>query len=372
MDFSMSADQASLRDLAREVFRDRGAPELLAKAEAEGAFFDAHGWSALVRTELLGVAIPASYGGADLGFFELCLVLEQQGAHVVPVPLFATAVLGALPITHFGAESLKARWLPQVAQGKAVLTAALAEVRNDTPERPDTRAHATADGRWRLTGEKVSVSAGMRAELMLVSATCDDGSARLFAVETDAPGVRRVQQVTSNGEPLAQVVFDGVEVDAAAALPPEALPFLLEHARVAQCALALGLCERAMRLTAKYTTERQQFERPIATFQAVAHRAADQYVDVETLRLAFLRAAWQLSAGRDARTDAAVARIFAANALHRVLTAAQHLHGGMGFDRDYPLYRYYLWGKCLETSLGSAASETARLGRMLADAVPRA
>ena len=372
MDFSMSADQASLRDLAREVFRDRGAPELLAKAEADGAFFDAAGWSALARTELLGVAIPANYGGADLGFFELCLVLEQQGAHVVPVPLFATAVLGALPIAHFGSASLKATWLPRVVKGQAVLTAALAEQRNDTPERPVTRATAEADGGWRLTGEKVSVSAGMRADLMLVSATGDDGEARLFAVETDAPGVRRVRQVTSNGEPLAQVLLDGVRVEADVVLPAAALPFLLEHARVAQCALALGLCERAMRLTAKYTTERQQFERPIATFQAVAHRAADQYVDVETLRLAFLRAAWQLSAGRDARQDAAVARIFASNALHRVLTAAQHLHGGMGFDRDYPLYRYYLWGKCLETSLGSAASETARLGRMLADAAPRA
>ena len=134
MDFSMSADQASLRDLAREVFRDRGAPELLAKAEADGAFFDAAGWSALARTELLGVAIPANYGGADLGFFELCLVLEQQGAHVVPVPLFATAVLGALPIAHFGSASLKATWLPRVVKGQAVLTAALAEQEEEEEE----------------------------------------------------------------------------------------------------------------------------------------------------------------------------------------------------------------------------------------------
>jgi alkylation response protein AidB-like acyl-CoA dehydrogenase len=132
------------------------------------------------------------------------------------------------------------------------------------------------------------------------------------------------------------------------------------------CALELGVTARALRMTAEYTTGRQQFDRPIATFQAVAQRAADAYIDVESIRLTTWQAAWQLSEGREAASAVALAKWAAADAGHRVVYAAQHLHGGIGFDKDYPLYRYYLWSKQLELSLGAASHQLVRLGEELA------
>jgi alkylation response protein AidB-like acyl-CoA dehydrogenase len=144
------------------------------------------------------------------------------------------------------------------------------------------------------------------------------------------------------------------------------LDWLVARATVALCAMELGVAERALRMTASYTATREQFERPIATFQAVSQRAADAYVDVEAIRVATWQAAWQLSAGLPALEAISTAKYFAAASGHRVVFAAQHLHGGMGFDLEYPLHRYYLWSKEIELTLGSASVHLAKLGKALA------
>ncbi len=146
----------------------------------------------------------------------------------------------------------------------------------------------------------------------------------------------------------------------------EVLSWLLPRATVALCAMELGVAGRALAMTASYTSTRQQFERPIATFQAVSQRAADAFVDVESIRVATWQAAWRLSAGKPAEEAVSVAKFFAAEAGARVVYAAQHLHGGMGFDVEYPLYRYYLMSKQIELTLGSASVHVARLGRAFA------
>jgi alkylation response protein AidB-like acyl-CoA dehydrogenase len=147
----------------------------------------------------------------------------------------------------------------------------------------------------------------------------------------------------------------------------EIVEYALDRTQLGQCALELGIARRALILTAKYATERHQFGRPIGTFQAVAQRAGDAYIDVETIRLTLFRAAWLLDAGRDARAEIAVAKMIAAEAGHRVVCAAQHIHAGIGFDRDYPLYRYFLASKQNEFAYGSASYHRARLGRMIVE-----
>ena len=126
------------------------------------------------------------------------------------------------------------------------------------------------------------------------------------------------------------------------------------------------MAERALRMTATYTSSRKQFDRPIATFQAVAQRAADAFIDVEAIRLTMWKAAFLVDAGLPATASVAVAKFWAAEAGHRVVYAAQHLHGGMGFDTDYPLYRHYLWSRQIELTLGSAPTHLARLGAAIA------
>jgi alkylation response protein AidB-like acyl-CoA dehydrogenase len=139
-----------------------------------------------------------------------------------------------------------------------------------------------------------------------------------------------------------------------------------ERAAVGYCALQVGLSERALRMTAEYTSGRIQFDRPLATFQAVQQRAADAYVDVEAMRVTMWHAAWRLGEGLPAADEVAVAKFWASEGGQRVAAATQHLHGGMGVDMDYPLHRFTFWSKQLELALGGANRQLARVGRSMA------
>jgi len=140
-----------------------------------------------------------------------------------------------------------------------------------------------------------------------------------------------------------------------------------ERATAALCCVALGVCEQALALTSDYTKNRKQFDQPIAMFQAVGQRLADAYIDVEAIRLTAWQAAWRLASGLPAAAQVAVAKFWAAEAGQRVVHTAQHLHGGIGVDRDYPLHRYFLYAKQLELALGGTTTQLRRIGRMLAD-----
>jgi len=166
-------------------------------------------------------------------------------------------------------------------------------------------------------------------------------------------------------------VLDGVRVGASDVLAgPESgadvLRWMIERATVGLCAVQLGVTEKALRMTAEYTTTRIQFDRPIAHFQAVAQRAADAYIDVEGIRLTLWQAAYLLDAGRPAATEVEVAKFWASDGGHRVAHAAAPLHGGVGVDVDYPLHRYFLWAKKIELSLGASTQQLLRIGRSLA------
>jgi acyl-CoA dehydrogenase len=146
----------------------------------------------------------------------------------------------------------------------------------------------------------------------------------------------------------------------------EAVTSMVQHGTVGLCAQQLGVVGRALELTAAYTKERIQFDRPIATFQAVGQRAADAYIDVEAVRLTLWQAAWRLAEGLPAATEVEVAKFWAAEAGHRVAHTAVHLHGGTGVDIDYPLHRYFIAAKALEFALGGSTDQLLRIGASLA------
>jgi alkylation response protein AidB-like acyl-CoA dehydrogenase len=365
MDFGFSEEQLALQDLAKKIFRGLATVESLAEVEAEGEGIHRVVWEGLGKAQMLGLALPEDVGGGGLGMIELCLLVEQAGDSVCPVPLLPTLTMAALPIAKFGTPSQRQALLPPVVRGESVLTAALVESADPVL--------ATRDGDgWVLSGTKECVPALHLATCVLVPARTGPNTVGVFLVDPKASGVTIARQVGTNGEQLGHLELASVRVSSGAVLgdPAEGaaiVDFALERTYVGQCALELGIARHALILTAKYTTERHQFGRPIATFQAVAQRAGDAYIDVETIRLTLFRAAWLLDQGRDARHEIAVAKLVAAEAGHRVVCAAQHLHGGIGFDRDYPLYRYFLASKQNEFTLGSAAFHVARLGRMIAN-----
>lgn len=363
MDFSLSEDQQAIADLAQQILEDGASHERQREIERSGGpRFDRELWQQVAKAGLLGTPVPEAHGGAGLGFLEVAAILEHVGRTTAPIPILETLVLGALPVARFGSEAQQAAWLPGVASGEAVLSAALT---GDAP----VQAEADGDG-WRLSGTRLFVPSGATADAVLVPAETPGGSA-LFVVARGVPGLAAEPLLTTSGQPEAKLELDGVP-----ATRQDLLGGLGEGARIGEwirlratsavCMVALGACEAALELTSDYVKTRKQFDQPIAMFQAVGHRAADAYVDTEAIRLTAWQAAWRIGAGLDAAEQVAVAKFYAAEAGKRVVHAAQHLHGGVGVDREYPLHRYFLYARHLELTLGGGTPHLLELGRLLA------
>ncbi len=364
MDFALTEEQQAIVGLAAQILSDRCTQEHLKEVEAGADWFDRDTWNELAKAELLGICLPESVGGGGFGFLEACLLLQEAGRNVAPMPLWTTLV-GALAVAEFGGEELRGRLLPGAIDGTGPLALALVESGADL-RAPELTARADGDGVV-LDGTKTLVTGATVAAAILVSATAADGTGRVYAVAPDAPGVTIERQDTFNHEPTSVVTFDGVRVGAGDELAGAGvLGWIVDRAIVAVCALAAGVAEGGMKITAGYVTTRQQFDRPIGSFQAVGHRMADCYVDVEAMKLTMLLAASQLADGKPSDKEVAVAKYWAAYGGSRVGHAGLHLHGGISIDLDYPIHRHFLWAKRLEFTLDAAAPQLARLGSLLA------
>ncbi len=371
MDFNFTDDQNAIRELAYQIFTDRATDEFLLEFSRTDDTYDDALWRTLAEQGLLGVAVPEAYGGSGLGLVELCLVLEEQGRRVAPVPLHSSLVLGGLPIAEFGKEEQKKRYLGALASGEAKFSAAIAEVGMNPAIQTGVTAVHGAEG-WVLDGERAAVPDGAVADFILVPAEDPDGNSLVFVVDTSIPGVAlRGVDIGLSGERAAHLVLEHMTVADDALLGDvgqgdEILDWLLQRANIGHCALQVGVTEEAMKRTAAYITERQQFGIPLGSFQALAMRMADSYIDVEGIRSTYWLALWRLSEGLDARAEVRIAKWWACDAAHRVVSTAQHLHGGMGADVEYPIHRFFLMAKLISFSLGNASQQLEQLGQLLA------
>ncbi|GIE85882.1 acyl-CoA dehydrogenase family protein [Actinoplanes regularis] len=300
MDFTLSDEARELAALTRELAAS-GRPL----------------WPALAEAGVLAAALPKRAGGEGYGLIEQCAILVELGRAAATVPYLPSIVAAAATLARFGTDDQVASWAAPAGQGRLVLTAA------PTPGAP--------------------VPAADQAALVLVP----DGSDVLL-VRTDDPAVTVRPQRVDGGPGAGLVHFAGAETPRLAG----AAAWLAAHATVGACAAQLGVVERALEMTAGYARSRIQFGRPIGSFQAVSQRLADAYIDVEALRLALWQAAWSPGA-----PEVATAGFWAAEAGHRVLHAAVHVHGGVGLDIDYPLHRYFLAAKHHEFLLGGATGQ---------------
>jgi 3-oxocholest-4-en-26-oyl-CoA dehydrogenase beta subunit len=366
MDFTFTEEQETISKLARQLFERRASPERLTELEAGDSRYDAALWKELAAVDLLGTGLPESVGGTGGGFVELGVLLAEVGWSVAPAPAYSTLLLGADPIARHGSPEQQRRFLPGVIDATRILTAGLQEPGRSDPTSPATTARR--DGaNWRLDGTKELVPAAQLADTALIPASIDDGTTcdvGLFLLATDAPGVDIRPVTTTTGEPHADIFLDGAIVSAADRLegPGDMVSSLYTRALVGLCAIQLGVSDRALRMAAEYATGREQFGRPIGSFQAVQQRMADGFIDVEAIRWTTWHAAWLIAQGRPADRAARIAKFWAAEAGARVAATTQHVHGGIGIDTTYPLHRYFLWAKQNELTLGSASQQLAHLG----------
>jgi 3-oxocholest-4-en-26-oyl-CoA dehydrogenase beta subunit len=367
MDFSLTENQQELTALTGQILGDRMTLQHLKAVERSDDGFDRDTWSELAKANLLGIALPEAHGGLDFGFLDLCLVLQEVGRHVAPIPVVPCLVSAALPIAQFGSDEQQAL-LDGIVSGSAILTAALTELLTPV-DVPTTTATADGDG-WRINGVKTCVPYLHVASHVLVPASVGDEIA-IFLVPTDAAGITSERQETENHEPQFHVELSDVRVGADALLGEiargrEILDWTVARTTVALCAIVSGVADRATRLTAQYSIDRKQFDRQIATFQAVGQRMAECFIDSQGIELTMLQAATHLDEGRLVPLEVGTAKFWAAEGGSRIGHAALHVHGGISIDVDYPIHRYFLWIKQIEFTLGSATPQLLAVGRELA------
>ncbi|HXZ64237.1 MAG TPA: acyl-CoA dehydrogenase family protein [Streptosporangiaceae bacterium] len=367
MDFTPAPAQDELAGLARQILTDLVTPDRLRGLDGSDTRFDRAVWAELAKAGVLAAGLPEAAGGAGLGLLEQCSVLVEVGRTVAPVPYLASIVLGASAVATFGTAEQCRRWAVPAGQGDLILAAALAEDGSDDPAGPATTGRETHGG-WLLAGTKTNVVAGTTADLLLVPASTP-GGVGVFVVAPDEPGVSiQVQRVTG-GDGTAQVTLADAFVPAdrrLSDLGSTAASWLADRGTVGLCALQLGVTERALELTSAYARSREQFGKPIGSFQAVSQRLADGYVDVEGIRLTLWQAAWRLAEGLPAGPELATAKFWAAEGGHRVAHTAVHVHGGVGIDTDGDVHRYYVAAAFHEFALGGATAQLRRIGAALA------
>ncbi|MBL1077503.1 acyl-CoA/acyl-ACP dehydrogenase [Nocardia sp. 2] len=371
MDFTLTEAQQDLARLTADVTGKLVTADKLRELDKNTAAdgnptvrFDEALWASLAETGVLSAALPESVGGSDFGVLEQAAILRELGKSVAAVPYLWSIVLGAGALAKFGSESQRAL-ASQAATGEIILTAALSEERNWEPANPVTTADE--NGSWRITGLKTTVPYARQAARILVPATVN-GVAAVFLVDPSDPAVHISDQIVTDRSPEAEIEFAGAPAELIATLDqgPEILTWLLERAWFALAAQQLGTLEKGLELVADYAREREQFARKIGSFQAVAQRLADAYIDVQGVRLAVQQAAWRLSEGLDATAEIHTAKYWAAEAGHRVSHTVVHIHGGVGIDRDHIVNQYFTAAKHNEFALGGATDHLRALGAQLA------
>lgn len=362
MDFKTTEASEDLGGLARTITESVSTPERQRQLDGLDERFDDMLWKKLIEADILSTAAPESLGGGGFGVLEQVAVLVALGRQMAAVPYLESAVLAAGALAKFGSDALAQEWAVPAINGEKILSVALDGEMGEGP----VRASANGDG-FRLTGTRTQVGYGPVADAFLVPAETDSGT-KVFVVAASDSGVRVESLQTTGHGSIAHLELQGVELGADRVVGgDDVVNWLTTHGTLGRSAFQLGVLERALELTSEYAREREQFDRPIGSFQAVSSRLADGYIDVKALRLTVTQAAWRLSEDLPADVDVNTAAFWAAEAGHRVAHTTVHVHGGVGIDTDHPVHRYFLAAKQTEFAVGSATGQLLRIGRELAD-----
>lgn len=362
MDFTKTEAAQDLSGLVRTIVDSVCTPDHQRQLDGLDQRFDEALWEKLIHADILSTAAPEYIGGGGFGVLEQTAILTGLGRQLAAVPYLESVLLAAGALSRFGTDEQRRDWAAPAVAGLRVLTVALDGELGQGPV-----AAVAADDGFRLTGTRTQVPYGPIADAYLVPAETDSGF-KVFLVTSDDPGVSVTPLETTGENSAAELELAGVELPAARVVGGEdALGWLSTHRAVGLTAYQLGVLERALELTAEYARTREQFDRPIGSFQAVAQRLADGYIDIQGLRLTLEQAAWRLSEDLPADVEVATAAFWAADAGHRVAHTAVHVHGGVGIDIDHPVHRYFITAKQTEFALGGATAHLRVIGRELAD-----
>ncbi len=363
-----------MRALAREFLTDEYPDKVMRAMAADARGYTPELWQEMAGMSLMGLAVPEAYGGVG-DFLDLVVVLEEMGRANFLGPYYTTTVLGASAIAEAGSQAQEQEYLSQIAEGKRIVTLALAEVGGGyTPEGIQLQA-AVYDDELALTGAKLFVPDAHVADHIITAARTgepdkDGPGITLIIVDINMVGLDIEPLETVSGDKLCRVSFDDVRVPRGDVLGEigggwPAVERVLQKAGVARCAVMVGLAQQALDMTLEYAKERQAFGHPIGAFQAVQHRCADMLVSVDGARFATYQAAWRLSEGLPAAREAAVAGAWTGRACRQVMQAAHQIHGAIAFTEDHVLHYYIKRAAALSSGFGDVDFQLSKLAGMI-------
>ena len=367
----LTEEQTMLRDSARAFMADNAPITQLRKLRDtnDGDGYSKPVWANFADMGFTGVLVPEAQGGLGLGMVEAGVVMEQIGHQLTASPFLASSVVAASLIRQAGSAEQRDHWLPKLASGTTIATLAIDEHRKHQPDRIACKAVKTAAG-FTLDGHKTFVIDGHVADLLLVAATTSEKGITLFMVPRSTPGVavERVAMVDSHN--AARITFTGVSlghdavlgaVDAGAA----PLALALDAGRAAAAAELLGLADEVFERTTAYLRQRKQFGRLIGEFQALQHRAAELYFDIEMARAAVLKALQAIDADPATAGEAvAVAKARAGTSATLAVQEGVQMHGGMGMTDEFDIGFFMKRARVLQEYLGDSGFHADRLASM--------
>jgi len=364
MNLALSEEQEMLKNMARDFLTDKLPKTVVKEIEQSERGYSPELWKEMAGLGWMGVPFPEKYGGGDMSFLDLAVLLEEMGRACLPGPYFSTVVLGGLTILDIGSEEQKQEYLPKIASGEAIFTLALTEpsARYDAAA-IQTKATADKDA-YVLDGTKLFVPDAHIADYMLVVARSDEKSKgergiTIFIVDGKSPGISCTVLKTIANDKLCEVVFDRVKVPKENILGElnqgwNAVQGIIQRAAAAKCCEMVGCIQQALDMTVSYAKERKQYDRPIGSFQVIQHYCADMATDVDGTRLSTYQAAWMLSEGLPCTKEIAIAKAWAGEACQRVMALAHQIHGAIGVTIDHDLQYYTRRAKAAEVSFGDA------------------
>jgi alkylation response protein AidB-like acyl-CoA dehydrogenase len=375
MDTTLSEEQEMLKRTARD-FLTKNFPHREVKYIKDSELgYSPELWQEIAKLGWMGLVFPEDYGGANMTFLDLCILLEEMGRVCMPGPYFATVILAGMCIADFGTEKQKKEYLAKIASGQAILTLALTEP-NARYDAAGVQATATADGDdYIITGTKLFVPDANVADHMLVVARTDDKSGAeegitVFIVDAKSPGIDCTVLRTIAKDKLCEVAFDRVRVAKNNILGQlnqgwKMVEKTIEGAAVAKCCDMVGGAQQVLDMTVDYAKQRVQFGQPIGSFQAIQHHCANMLIDVDTARLITYEAAWKLSKGLPCCREVAMAKAWASDVYRRVTILGHQVQGGVSIIEDHSMPLYFKAAKAAELAFGDARYHRSKLADML-------
>ncbi len=369
MEFAFSEEQEELRRYVRQWLDERSPSSEVRKLMESVDGYDQAQWRAMAEMGWQAMAVPEDYGGAGFGFLELFVILEEQGRSLLCAPFFSSVVLAGTALLEGGSEVQKSEWLPRIASGDTTATVAHAEpgLRGRDAH---TTARRTADG-WLIAGTKTNVIDGHTADLLVVSAMTGSDM-ELFLVPATSPGVhRRPLDTLDQTRKQAEIRLDGVTVPLESLLGDseagvDTLARVLDVGAVGLAAEQVGGAERCLEMAVDYAKERQQFGRPIGSFQAIKHKCADMLVRVEAAGAAAHYAAWTIATRADeARTAVPLAKAGCSETFTHCAGENIQIHGGIGFTWEHDAHLYLKRARSSEVMMGDPEHHRRRLADLV-------